>query len=138
MNWLRLFIPSWRFFDQLGSVPQLMYRVSKKSETTDWQPVFKKPQRQLHNLFFNPFGNLYLYHQSLVSRLADESQTATNLELVPTYQILKELTQEIIKQQFQNQNEQILDLKFQFKVSLHSENQKNPIDLITTEEMVLK
>jgi hypothetical protein len=65
----RLFIPSWRFFDDIGSISRLYYQTDT---LPDWQPCFHPQPRRWFYLLLNPTGNLRLACYSLVDRLVEE------------------------------------------------------------------
>ncbi len=76
----RALIPSWRFFDQLETIPHLFLRLSIDGESFDaWQNCFRKTSPDENNrnwktFFFNANGNLRLAEISLVERLLSEVQ----------------------------------------------------------------
>ena len=67
---LRCFFPSWRFFEDVGTLPLLEYRVSEG----DWIRALPPQRRTLVNTFFNPDGNLQFATHSLVELLFMEAQ----------------------------------------------------------------
>jgi hypothetical protein len=70
MQWLRIFIPSWRFFGDLGSIPILFYQ---KSGSSNWVRCPERPgPRKIQQLFFNPQGNLYLAKLAVIDRFISE------------------------------------------------------------------
>ena len=71
----RALIPSWLFFDDIGSGCELWIR-SGKSEATlgEWRKPFVPIPRRTQNLIHNPKGNLRLYVLSNFERLLLESQ----------------------------------------------------------------
>ena len=92
VRFIRVFIPTWRFFDRIGRVPELYYRVKFNGKLGPWQPVFEKPERKFYHLFVNPEGNLYLAYQSLLDRLLDDSQNKSiNFEEQISFQQIKNL-----------------------------------------------
>ena len=79
MSLLRVLIPSWKFFDELGSSVELRYRTTRTLDSWDlWQesprirPVSKQPlnTRPWWRLFLNAPENLKLAEMSLLERLA--------------------------------------------------------------------
>ena len=66
---LRVLIPSWRFFETAGWLPELSMRFEGE---WDWHPVLAPPPRRWRHLFFNPEGNLHLALQTTVERLVIE------------------------------------------------------------------
>jgi len=96
MNFLRIFVPSWRFFDRLGRVPEVLFRgKSLDSESKKWQPLLIKPKRKFYNLLFNPAGNLYLAYMSLIEKVLDDSQSQSKkFEDTVSFKLLKNLVRE--------------------------------------------
>ncbi|MES2769488.1 MAG: hypothetical protein V4596_10120 [Bdellovibrionota bacterium] len=74
MGFIRVLIPTWRFFDRLGRVPELFYRLKVSGKFGPWLPALEKPTRKFYHLFLNPEGNLHLAYNTLVDRLLDDSQ----------------------------------------------------------------
>lgn len=89
-------MPSWRFFDRLGRVPEVFFRgKSLDSESKKWQPLLVKPKRKLYNLLFNPSGNLYLTYVSLIEKVLADSQSQSNkFEDTVSFKLLKNLVRE--------------------------------------------
>lgn len=71
---LKLFLPSWNFFNDFAEVPRLEYcLISSRTVTIDWKPLFTwHDTRDLRRVLFNPTGNLELLEASLVERAVDE------------------------------------------------------------------
>lgn len=124
MSFFRVFLPSWRFFDRLGRVPEVFFRgKSLDSESKKWKPLLVKPRRKFYNLFFNPRGNLYLAQMTLIEKVLDDSQNRSqNLETTVSFKLLKNLVCEkviedslehthydfkIIAKEFGNSNQEI-------------------------------
>lgn len=74
MSALKLFLPSWNFFNDFAEVPRLEYcLVSSGTVAMDWKPLFADhDSRDLGRVLFNPSGNLELLEASLVERAVDE------------------------------------------------------------------
>lgn len=127
MNILRVLIPTWRFFDETGSVANLYC----KTKTT-WVLVLKKPSRGLLNLFFNPEGNLYLAQQSLVENLMHDISLlpdSTDPELI-TQKVSYQLVNQLVKAQLP------VGTKYQFKITVQT-TQEKPYDAITSKELTV-
>ncbi|GEM_PF-2487652 len=70
---VRVFLPSWRFFDSIGAVPRLMTRVMDASEHWGaWIPGLRRPSMPLGGLLANAEGNYFLVCSGAVERLAQE------------------------------------------------------------------
>lgn len=76
---LKLFLPSWNFFNDFGEVPRLEYQVvGEGADSVDWRPVFSRYWTgRVGRMLFNPVGNLELLEQSIVSRAVDELDSGT-------------------------------------------------------------
>jgi hypothetical protein len=96
---LRVLIPSWRFFDELGEVSRLYYRFgSGRSHLGPWILYGKKSSRTWGHLLFNAEENLYLANIRLIA------------ELPETYPLVQNLVRWEIRQTHSDQ------FYFQFKV----------------------
>jgi hypothetical protein len=63
-------LPSWRFFDQVETMPVLRYRTALQGDDwSDWQDVLLAPPRTPGSLLSNAAGNLHLACSSLVEHL---------------------------------------------------------------------
>lgn len=128
MNWLRLFIPSWRFFDQIGTISKLYYRVNLGDGYMPWRICLEKPKRHVFNLLLNPNGNFYLPCLALVDRLVSEEVTS-NIQNTISYRLVENLVRHTILDQ------NLKAKSFQFKVQIASENQVE--DFLISEEVKL-
>ncbi len=100
-NWmsaLKLFLPSWNFFNDFGEVSRLEYRLTGAGmDSGEWQPVF--PRHSTHGIgriFFNPTCNLELLEQSMVARAVDElsrdpAAKGSTIPTVATHEMLVRL-----------------------------------------------
>jgi hypothetical protein len=68
----RLFVPSWRFFDD--ETPGIVFkvRVASATEAGVWTQVLRPPPRHWSHLFWNPDGNRTLAAYSLLERLLQD------------------------------------------------------------------
>lgn len=97
MNLLKPLIPSWRFFDQVGDQTRLWVRTRIKNEIFGaWTLCLQKPKRRPMNLFLNAKGNLYLAEQAAVDRLAQELETAKDIENSISFRIVKQIALEFV------------------------------------------
>lgn len=71
---LKLFLPSWNFFNDFTAVPTMEFAVVGSGDTAgDWRPVFvASAAPRWWRMGFNPQGNLELLEQTLVERAAEE------------------------------------------------------------------
>lgn len=134
---LKLFIPTWKFFDQLGTVSKIYYRILDKSDSGAWMPVLEKPPRNLLNLFYNPEGNLYLACVALVDRLvfeigsSPESLSPEQTEKLESYLLVQNMVKVLLVPKTVKK-----ELRFQFKIQVESEL-KLPEDFLISKELVL-
>ncbi len=60
LKYFRIFVPSWRFFDDTGPIPKLYVRAEQAGQLgSSWLPALQPPKRRWYSLFFNPDGNLH-------------------------------------------------------------------------------
>jgi len=97
---LRVLIPSWRFFDDVGHVSKLFYQVDTAQK---WQPCFQPQARHWYQLFLNPHTNLRLALNSLVDRLMSEISAINpqaNKDQLPqsvSYQLVENLVRHQVR-----------------------------------------
>lgn len=127
MGLLRIFIPSWRFFDELGQIATLSHRTrpAEHTEFGPWEKSITKPTQAPAAFLFNPSGNLYLATQALVGQLMVDIQ---NLKGEPDPSLLENLcsfllVQKYIEQQVRKNNPQQSAHHYQFKISVIDPNQ---------------
>lgn len=123
---LRIFFPSWRFFEGLTPIPKIFYRTSQNGNSySEWLPLpQKKPHRNIRTLFHNPEENLNLTYQGQIEQLVNDiAELPTNdstllIESLTSYEIVYAY----IKEQVQLRHS---DSYFQFKIGVlefHSNN----------------
>ena len=72
----RVFIPSWRFFDQIGTPLLAQFRFGQNdSSLGEWMSLPTTQTRMPWNLFFNADVSIHHALQSLTERLVSEAQT---------------------------------------------------------------
>lgn len=83
----RLFIPSWRLFDRLGTVPRLYVRCSTASGSWsgDWAPVPLQSEIKWWSLFLNPRGNLNHALCTVLDRALLEPDNSEFQEIIRRY-----------------------------------------------------
>lgn len=70
---LRALFPSWRFFEELGEVPGLKFRMVQDGDADrGWTECFASEPRRARMLFLNSRGNLRLAANSLIEQLTDD------------------------------------------------------------------
>lgn len=70
---LKLFLPSWNFFNDFGAVTRVEVCLDPAATEPRWQPVFGDfTTSDWRRITFNPEGNLALQEQSLIERAAEE------------------------------------------------------------------
>lgn len=65
--WWRIFVPTWRFFDAVGSHSELLVKVNDQ-----WRPAVKRPRIHWYSLLFNPDAGFYHACHNLLDRLVSE------------------------------------------------------------------
>ena len=86
MSLVRVFIPSWRFFDRVGARPRVYVGAG-----SSWRPLFTPPPRRWWRLLFNPAGNLHHANQNLVERLLSEVSRTDDVASLNSYRVLAHL-----------------------------------------------
>ena len=102
----KAFVPSWRFFSDIGHVPVLHYRFESAGEFSNWQTYPSELKRSWLSLFFNPNGNAAHAVQNLLTHLMLETQSSEPIDHTVSFQLVKNLIE----------NEVPKSHKFQFKL----------------------
>jgi hypothetical protein len=77
LSLFRALFPSWRFFDELGSVSRLYYRTGENADSLgSWRKCVVADKRTWSALFLNPAGNFHLAENTLIDQLSDELEAA--------------------------------------------------------------
>ncbi len=123
MSLLRALIPSWKFFDELGSFTQLRYRTALAGQ--NWSPwVAPTPpliQRGLTNLFLNSEQNLWLAKLHLLDRLSVELLESQQQDLPSLQkQISYRLVESWIRSEIFATSGKV---RFQFELGIFLENE---------------
>jgi hypothetical protein len=72
-NILKLFLPSWNFFNDFSAVPRLDARIIQGGRESEWRPLhLATPTRSIRRVFFNADGNLELLEKTFIERAAEE------------------------------------------------------------------
>ena len=98
---LRMLLPSWRFFEELGDVPRLEFREGSDDSLGPWQPVIVPLRRSMRRLVYNPDGNLALACESLLQQLigdvADLAQPTSDVVAgLVSYRLTRNLVEQRI------------------------------------------
>lgn len=125
---LRAFFPSWKFFDDIGEVPVLFYRVSEDGrDFGGWKICLEKSKRSLGSLFLNPQGNFLLACESHLQHLLTDLEENSNggsvrIENSVSYQLTKKLVR------FQIMKRGLVGERFwyQFKLSVMFPGEQDP------------
>jgi hypothetical protein len=73
LNILKLFLPSWNFFNDFSTSHRLDERTIRAGHESDWQPIREDHStRSIGRLFFNSSGNLELLENTFIDRAAQE------------------------------------------------------------------
>lgn len=112
LQFFRLFFPSWKFFDSVGSLPKLYFQI----ESRQWEPLLHSPPIVWWNLFVNSEGNLHHAYQNLVNRLVlDLNQLSSNSpDELTSFQLVEQLVRSQIHQLNRYEKGQI----YRFKISV--------------------
>lgn len=79
-NILKLFLPSWKFFNGFSTVPRLDARTIRAGHESDWQPLYPEHStRSITRVIFNARGNLELLEKTFIDRAAGELDEPTPL-----------------------------------------------------------
>ncbi len=120
---LRAFLPSWKFFDDLGDDGVLLYRTGTDQQALgDWQPAMSQLQRPWSWLFFNPEGNSRLAIQSLIQQFQaeinewEDARPVEEIENQVSFQLIKNLIPILISKSGN------LETFFQFKIRAGSDD----------------
>lgn len=97
---LKIFVPSWRFFDDLGHVPIVFVR---RSESEDWSELFQKPKFRWWHLFFNAQTNLVLFQNQLLTELMILTQRYRDGSIAGTleFRLVEEMTKACVQRPYQ-------------------------------------
>lgn len=78
----QVFFPSWKFYEKPGAIPQLQVRYkSLEKDYSHWHCPWTPHKRKWFHLFYNPWGQLQLFHYTLLFRLLDEIQNHTGTDV---------------------------------------------------------
>lgn len=96
INWrlavmLRVFFPSWKFFEDYAEIPKLFFRAS---ETDQWRIIEEPADRTALQLIFNPKGNQSLALGSLVQQLLfdlEKTKKVPDFEKTVSFELVREL-----------------------------------------------
>ena len=111
----RVFFPSWRFFQELGSVPVLRFKILE-NPGGEWIRCLEPAPRGWGSLFLNAKDNLRMAANSLVEQLIDdmsELQDEDEVESSVSYELVTRLVRFRIREARLAQAGQ----SFQFKVT---------------------
>lgn len=71
-NILKLFLPSWNFFNDFSAAPRLDARIIHEGQEHEWQPLYaENSTRSLTRIIFNSHGNLELLEKTFIDRAVD-------------------------------------------------------------------
>lgn len=79
----RSIFPNWKFFDQIGPLPRLYFRLKMHDSEgwRDWESFHSPQVLRLRNIFVNSEINLALFQQSLVHQLLGDLSSLSEAEL---------------------------------------------------------
>lgn len=119
VNLFRAFFPSWKFFEDVGPVPRLFYKVTMQGQaSTDWLPCWHQQQRKISHLFLNAETNYLLTCGSLLNQLVTELEEIDDAQLDSfTQSVSYQLTQRLVQEHIEQQHHNYKVTQYQFKVS---------------------
>lgn len=111
---LRVLLPSWRFFESHGAVPALYFRtLSAPNQNVDFIEFFPKKKPRMTQLLFNPQGNFDIVWRSYMQQLASDIQTgSTSKDSIETH-VIYQLLQNLVCEKSKGENQVAY---FQFKI----------------------
>lgn len=131
---IRLFFPSWRFFDELGAAPLLQYRIKEKtSEFGDWKVGVPSSPYAFGKLFLNPAGNLRNACNTMLERFVAEltkSEPDSSVESSVSYRLVEELLRAQLREN--------VGAIFQFRILIRTTSAALPTEavIISSEHVV--
>jgi hypothetical protein len=113
----RVLFPTWRFFEDVGVVPQLWHRYIGDQSPEEWQLTLPPLKRNYFMLFFNPWGNVTLAYGSLLESLLTDindlpSADSESVATLTSYKLVRRLVEFKITEG----NNNVAGLKYQFRV----------------------
>ncbi len=89
---LRLLLPSWRFFEDVGYAPIIEYKTSSPQEDSTWIRLSSPYRLTILSFFYNPGHNYYLWLLSQTYSIIESVQngeTKENIENLREFKLLK-------------------------------------------------
>jgi len=97
---MRSFLPSWRFYHDVGRQPRLYFRLHIAAEQwSDWTMFVPRAEFSPLSLFHNPKNNLALLQQTLVDQLSTDIQRladSSKAEQLVSYRLVNRLVRELL------------------------------------------
>lgn len=115
---LRALFPSWRFFEELGHVPKVSFRIlSADSGAGPWQDAMGQATRSWSMLALNSQGNLRMAENSLIEQLMTDladlpDENTDDLERSVSY----ELAIQLVRSHIRALGAAVPGTRFQFRV----------------------
>jgi len=82
----RIFIPTWRFFDEVGVHPELLVKIDGQ-----WRSMVNRPRVRWFALFFNPEFGYYHASNNLLERLLVEVAAGADPEHLVSFALVRDL-----------------------------------------------
>lgn len=137
----KIFFPSWKFFDQLGSSPQLLFRIKSTvdDQFDEWKNLTTPLPRRLSLFFINADGNLKMACDNHLHRtMIQVSQLNLDAEIVEAsvdYHIIKNMVEFHLKEVLKPS----APMLYQFKINIvnrsssgDSSNESSQNDFLTS------
>lgn len=94
---LKLFLPTWKFFDHVGLVPVVYFRMGdQEGHLSQWRKVIEVPERQWMNFILNPKGNWISHQHTALHQLLNDNLKfeVDDLEKSNSFQFIKSLVEQ--------------------------------------------
>jgi len=131
---LRIFIPRWGFFNDIGSGAKILVSCSQtESECTQWEDVFVFQNKSWTHLFVNPNGNYNLLSISCFERLLSESQEFINNPKGLTETVTYKICSAIVSQKILSRNFVLQPKYYKFKIQCFINNKATVEDAFVSQ-----
>ena len=114
---LKVFFPSWKFFEDSGRVPELLYRIDQGN----WKPAWSPPRRGWLKLAINSEVNYRLACQSLLEQVTQELEAPEWLARPEGFAetVSYRLVQNLVLLEISQVEKKPQDFSYQFKLATY-------------------
>ncbi|MFZ9596031.1 MAG: hypothetical protein ACO3A2_08135 [Bdellovibrionia bacterium] len=128
LYFLRAFFPNWRFFEDLGELPQLEFRVNLgQPDWGPWTPVFSKLTIRPWQVILNPEGNWRYAQNSLLQQAVSElemlGESAESTQREFSRSTSYRLIQRLVEQHIRRTHTANLGLQYEFRLQVQDVSQ---------------